>query len=349
MSRLPRHVHPGAWWLWALGLAVVAGLSDNPLVLGLVLVVAGLVVTSRRGTSPWARAFRLYLLLGGAVVAIRVVLYVVVGLKTGGHVLLRLPSPTLPTWAAGITLGGPVSVEGLLGAALEGLRLGTMIACVGAANALANPKRLLRALPGALAEIGTAVVVAVTVAPQLADSVQRVRRARALRGQPARGLRGVRQVALPVLQDTLDRSLLLAASMDSRGYGRRTAAVGSSRPTAAALSLGGLLGAAVGVFGVLDTEAPPCSGCRCSSRAWPPPSSARGSAAAPSPGPRTARTRGDLPSGSPRPPGSWPRPAASPGPVSTRPPWRSRSSRSGSPACRGWPSSASSPRRCPPC
>jgi len=253
---LPRHLHPGAWWLWALGLAVAAGTTDNPLLLGLDLAVLGLVVASRRGDSPWARAFRLYLYLGLAVIAVRTVLYVLVGLKTGGHVLVTLPSPTLPSWAAGITLLGPVSLDGLLAAALEGLRLATLIAAVGAANALANPKRLLRAMPGALAEIGTALVVSVTVAPQLAESVQRVLRARTLRGQAGRGLRAIRQVALPVLQDTLDRSLLLAASMDARGYGRRATRSAAAHSVGSALALGGLLGAAVGVYGVLDTTAP---------------------------------------------------------------------------------------------
>ncbi len=260
MPTLPRHVHPGAWWLWALGLAVAAGTTTNPILLGVVLGVLGLVVASRRGDSPWARAFRLYLMLGGLIVAVRVVLHLLVGLKYGDHLLVSLPTPTLPSWAAGITLLGPVYLEGLLGAALEGARLAVIVVAVGAANALANPKRLLRAMPGALAEIGTAVVVAVTVAPQLADSVQRVLRARALRGQAGGGLRSVRQVALPVLQDTLDRSLLLAASMDARGYGHRTDRSPAGHRLAAVLSLGGLAGAAVGVYGVLDTEAPAALG-----------------------------------------------------------------------------------------
>ena len=37
-----------------------------------------------------------------------------------------------------------------------------MIACVGAANSLANPSRLLKAVPGALYEVGVVVVVALT-------------------------------------------------------------------------------------------------------------------------------------------------------------------------------------------
>jgi len=253
---LPRAVHPAAWWGWAVGMAVAASTTDNPLLLLLELAVVALVVANRRGSSPWARAFRLYLWLGLAIIVVRVVLHVVVGLKFGTIVVLDLPEVTLPSWAAGIQLGGTVYLEGLIAAAVLGLRLAVIIACIGAANALANPKRLLRSLPSALHEIGSAVVVSVSVAPQLAESVQRVRRARQLRGDTTRGIRSVPSVALPVLEDTLERSLLLAAAMDSRGYGRSAGAPTSRRMTTGAVTLLGLLASAVGIYGVLDTSTP---------------------------------------------------------------------------------------------
>ena len=56
--------------------------------------------------------------------------------------------------------------ESILAGLYDGLRLGTVVVCVGAANALANPKRLLRSVPAALHEVGTALVVAVTVLPR---------------------------------------------------------------------------------------------------------------------------------------------------------------------------------------
>lgn len=259
-ATLPRAVHPAAWWGWAVGMAVAVSTTNNPLLLLLALAVVSLVVANRRGSSPWARAFRLYLWLGLAIVVVRVVLHVLVGLKFGTIVVLALPEATLPSWAAGIQLGGTVYLEGLLGAALLGLRLAVIIACIAAANALANPKRLLRSLPSALHEIGSAVVVSVSVAPQLAESVQRVRRARQLRGDASRGIRSVPSVALPVLEDTLERSLLLAAAMDSRGYGRAGAAPRSHRLLTGGVTLTGLLAAALGVYGVLDTTTPALMG-----------------------------------------------------------------------------------------
>lgn len=252
-ATLPRALHPAAWWGWALSLAVTASLTTNPLVLVLIISVLTLVVISRRGDSPFARAFRYYLILGGFIIVVRLVLHILIGLKFGTIELIQLPSFRLPSWMAGIVLLGPIYLEGLVLAMTEGLRLATIIACVGAANALANPKRLLRAVPSALRDIGTALVVAVSVAPQLAESAVRVMRARQLRGDHRSGLRGLRHVAIPVLHDTLERSIHLAASMDSRGYGRREHLGRRAEHITTALTLGGLVVAALGLYGVFTS------------------------------------------------------------------------------------------------
>jgi energy-coupling factor transport system permease protein len=256
VSRLPRALHPGAWWLWALGLAAAASRTTNPLLLALIVAVAGLVVANRRGDAPWAFAFRFYLWGGLFLVLSRVVFRVVFGGGETGHVLLRLPEIPLPHQAAGIHLLGPVSAEYLLGGLYDGMRLATMLICLGAANALADPKRMLKAVPGALYEVGTAVVVALSVAPQLVESVLRVRRARKLRGGRQRGLRAVRGIVMPVLVDALDRSLMLAAAMDSRGYGRGGGASRAVRLVTGSLVVAGLLGVCVGVYGLLDGTSP---------------------------------------------------------------------------------------------
>jgi energy-coupling factor transport system permease protein len=144
----------------------------------------------------------------------------------------------------------------VLSAAFDGLRLACLLCCIGAANTLANPKRALRLLPGALYELGVAVTVALSVAPQLVESVQRVARARRLRAGRSRGFKALRSVAVPVLHDALDRSLRLAAAMDSRGYGRAGSTPPRTRQLTAALLVTGLAGLCVGVYGLLDPTVP---------------------------------------------------------------------------------------------
>ena len=255
-ERLPRALHPGAWWLWALGMATAASRTTNPVLLVLIGAVVAQVVAARRTDAPWALGFKMYVYLGLIVIAIRVIFRMLLDGQYGAPILFTLPEVPLPAAAAGIRIGGPVSLEGLLAAFYDGLRLATLLLCVGAANVLANPKRLLKAMPAALHEIGVAVTVALTVAPQLIESGQRVRRARRLRGEERRRFHVFREIAIPVMTDALDRSLLLAAAMDSRGYGRAADVPVRTRAVTGALLLAGLLGICVGSYGLLDSTAP---------------------------------------------------------------------------------------------
>jgi energy-coupling factor transport system permease protein len=246
--RLARSLHPLAWWLWALGLTVAASRTTNPLLLGAVLGVVSWVVVARRSDAPWANAFRLYLIAGAVVVVLRVLVRIVFGGDQGTHVLVSLPTVALPHVAAGIRLFGDVTAESLLSGLYDGLRLATMVICLGAANALANPRRLLRSMPPALHEVSTAVVVALSVFPQLAESVVRVSRARRLRPASERHrIAAMRSIVIPVLEDALDRSLLLAASMDARGYGRNGERSPRRARAAGVLLVGGLAASASAV------------------------------------------------------------------------------------------------------
>ncbi|MEC4017758.1 energy-coupling factor transporter transmembrane component T [Streptomyces sp. H27-D2] len=248
-------LHAGAWWLWALGLATAASRTTNPLLLALLVVTAGYVVAARRTDAPWARSYGAFLKLGLLVIVIRLVFAVLLGSPIpGSHVLVTLPEVPLPDWAKGVRIGGRVTAEGLLFAFYDGLKLATLLVCVGAANALANPARLLKSLPGALYEAGVAIVVAMTFAPNLVADVQRLRAARRLRGRTDKGFKALLQVGLPVLEGALERSVALAAAMDARGYGRSAHVPPAVRRTTTVLTLGGLLGVCTGTYGLLAAQ-----------------------------------------------------------------------------------------------
>ncbi|MEU0383003.1 energy-coupling factor transporter transmembrane component T [Streptomyces chartreusis] len=253
--RHPALLHPGAWWLWALALGTAATRTTNPLLLALLITVSAYVVATRRPDTPRSRSYGAFVKLALAVLLIRLLFATILGSPIPGtHTLLTLPEADLPAWAQGIRLGGEVTAEALTFALYDGLKLATLLICVGAANALASPSRLLKSLPGALYEMGVAVVVALTFAPNLIADVQRLRAARRLRGRPDKGLRGLLQVGLPVLEGALERSVSLAAAMDARGYGRTAQVPAAVRRTTAALTLGGLLGVCAGTYGLLTAE-----------------------------------------------------------------------------------------------
>ncbi len=255
-----RGLHPAAWWLWAACLAGAASRTTNPILLLLIAAVAAFVVSARRTTAPWSRSIVVFMRLGLVVIVIRVALQIIFGNRLPGHVLFTLPEVPLPSWAEGVSVGGPVTAESVLGAAVQGLRLAVVLVCFGAANSLASPYRLLRCLPAVLYEAGVAITVSLAFAPELVLAIAGVRDARRLRGRPIRGLAGIRGMAVPVLESALDRSLQLASSMDARGYGRRVAVGRRTRRLATGGTAGGLLLIVIGVYGVLDTGSLPAGG-----------------------------------------------------------------------------------------
>ncbi|MCZ3388831.1 MAG: energy-coupling factor transporter transmembrane protein EcfT [Actinomycetia bacterium] len=256
-QRAARALHPMAWWLWALALAAAASRTLNPLLLGALIGVAALVVAARRTEAPWAASFRAFLILGTVVLGVRLVFEALFGAPIPGTTLFTLPELTLPEWMAGVRLGGDVTVEALVAAFYSGLQLVAILACVGAANALANPTRLLKSVPGALYEVGVAVVVALTLIPSALTHLQLIREARRLRGQPSRGIASVARTATAVLAGALERSLALAAAMDSRGFGRLRPLPAGERRVTAALTLSGLVALLVGGYALLDASTSP--------------------------------------------------------------------------------------------
>ena len=162
-----RPTHPWAWWGWAIGAAAVSTLTTNPLLLALVITAVLLVTLTRRSDAPWARSVGAFLVLGLAVIGFRVLLMVLLGGARTGIVVLTLPELHLPAWMSGIRIGGPVTLNAIMAAVKDGLRLATILICVGCANALANPRQALKTVPAALNQLSVAVVIALSVAPQL--------------------------------------------------------------------------------------------------------------------------------------------------------------------------------------
>jgi len=223
-------LNPKTWWLVSIAMVATSTASREFWLLTAVAAIsAGIVL---RGAfrenveirSQKLRSLTFYLQLAVAVFAIRVLFRVVFNLGVGGGetVMFELPRFAINLGIGEVQLLGPVSFQSLRAGALDGLRLAAIILSVGMANIQANPRQLLKTMPGALFEISSTISVALNLAPQLIESLQRVRRARRLRGRSA-GVSALPSLVIPVLEDTLERSLSLAASLDSRGFGRQTA------------------------------------------------------------------------------------------------------------------------------
>lgn len=213
--------HPLTWWLLGISLSLSSTVSASPVIPAAVCVLAILVmaVANRFGVKG-NLALSFYLLLAVGVIISRLVFKVVFNVHNSSEPTLL----ALPIFEFNLGFGDPVTILGnvsattLLSATLDGTRLAAIILGIALAVTLAEPKKLLRSTPAALFEIGAAVSMAINLVPQLIKSYKRVKQAQKLRGITGR-VSAFAGTAIPVLEDAIDSSLTLAASMSSRGFG----------------------------------------------------------------------------------------------------------------------------------
>jgi energy-coupling factor transporter transmembrane protein EcfT len=212
--------HPLTWWAGASAISMAVVLTKNTifnlLVVGGVSCLVYLINKSSVERTPWSGGLWFALKIAAIIIAIRTFVGVVIGVPIPGTTLFNLPIVYLPDWMAGIRVGGAITQERLTFAISEGIYIATLICIFAAATSLTSPHRLLRQMPIFIYEFGVALVITTSVLPQLVASAARIKTAQRMRGITRRGWSGV---ALALLEESLSRSLDLAAAMDSRGYG----------------------------------------------------------------------------------------------------------------------------------
>ena len=212
-------MHPLTWWLWSAFIATTLVRLQNNWLTVAVIALTSVLVAKFKSDGPWADSYKWALKLAAIVITIRVFIGIIIGVPVPGTVLFNLPLIPLPHWMAGITLGGAVTWERISSTILESFGIASIIALFGAATALTNPRALLRAVPPMFYEVAMVLVIATSITPQLVANLKRIRIAQNLRGINTNRFMSWRQIAMPLLEDSLARALELAAAMDSRGYG----------------------------------------------------------------------------------------------------------------------------------
>ena len=88
----------------------------------------------------WSRSIKGYLIAAGLVIVIRLFLEIITPDIFGDTLLFTLPQIDLPSFFVGVKLGGEIKANTVVYAFQEGLRLATILVCIGGAQSLASPK-----------------------------------------------------------------------------------------------------------------------------------------------------------------------------------------------------------------
>jgi energy-coupling factor transport system permease protein len=245
---------PASWWGLGVALAICAGTASSIWTIAAIIAFAILTILTARENAPWSRSLRFYLFTAALVIAIRVGFRIVFNYDSPSDFALDLPPVTVLFGPLGeLHLLGRVSSLTLTSALRDGLRMAAIILSIGLANSLANPRRLLKSTPSALYEVATAFVIALNLAPQLIASAKRIQLSDQLRSTTKKKGGGLR--LLPsILEDALESSMALAASMDARGFGRQGALSKSQLQVARLSSFFAVIAFAIGSYLLLTTD-----------------------------------------------------------------------------------------------
>jgi len=204
-------IHTTAWYIWLLAsLASLSG-TRNPLYLIVLLAEMALVVEAlytpvgnelRAPVAPGRFVF--FVVPAGALLN-------VLTTHVGATVLLRLPE-NIPLF------GGPLTLEGLVYGAINGLALAALFTAFAVLNLAVPIRDLIRLAPRAFYPLAVVVSVAVTFVPTTLRQVQQVREAQAVRGRRMRGLRDWLPLFMPLLIGGLEHALQLAEALTARGF-----------------------------------------------------------------------------------------------------------------------------------
>ena len=152
------------------------------------------------------------LLAGVSLIAAFAVFLNFVSAHLGTTVLFALPD-AIPG------VGGPYTLEALASGVSGGLTIAAAILAAAPFSLLLKSYEVMDALPPALSRTGTAIAASLNLVPAVATSFAEVTEAQRLRGWRPRGPRSWSEVVVPVVLTSVEGSIQLAESMESRGYG----------------------------------------------------------------------------------------------------------------------------------
>ena len=205
-------IHAVAWYVWLGCVLVATSLTRNPLYLLLLLakialVIESLCAPSTVDDSPIIVApgrFTFFVVPAG-------ILFNAFTTHTGKTVLFSLPD-ALPL------LGGPITLEGAVFGAINGMVLAAFFTAFTVLNLAVPIRDLIRLVPRAFYPVAVVVSIAITFVPTTRRQIQQIREAQAVRGHRMRGWRDWLPLFMPLLIGGLERAMQLAETLTARGF-----------------------------------------------------------------------------------------------------------------------------------
>ncbi len=199
-----------AWLCWGLATMTPLLLGRNPWILVQVLVIVA-VVRSVWRPAMTHQGMAWFIRIAATCVAVGVV-FNVLTVHAGDRIIASLPE----SWPV---IGGVLTWNALIYGILGGVALFTLVLTGITISTLMSWTDLFHAMPRRLSPIAVTGSVAWAFLPQTAVAWRHIREAQIMRGHRFRGVRDFIPIVVPLLAGGLERSLMMAEALESRGFG----------------------------------------------------------------------------------------------------------------------------------
>ena len=214
--------HSTSLVIWCLSALLPVALTSNPIYLVVTLILACVLFGAVARGSEDAEAWGGFARFGAFFVLLSMAFNLFFG--TGGEtVLVELPS-WKPQPDSPFQIGGSLTLEGLILALTSAMALVTLVLVLACFNSMVDHYFLLRSVPSFLNQAATVISIGLALLPQWVRAQREIRQAQALRGHQVRKLRDFLPMIWALLSEALEKAMVLAESMEARGFGSAGAA-----------------------------------------------------------------------------------------------------------------------------
>ncbi len=200
-----------AWIIWLIATLGALSATRNPLHLSLILLILVCMMKISRGGSKTGIPY---------LVSVFPLLLIMILTTTIFNTLIsHVGTTTLLTIPGQITLlSGPITLEAIVYGATNGLVLSGILLAFSIFNQSISVKSIIRMFPKAFYPLALIISIAINFLPIIRRRIEEIRQAQAIRGHQMRHFKDYAFLFLPLLIDSLERSMQLAEAMTARGF-----------------------------------------------------------------------------------------------------------------------------------
>lgn len=199
-----------SWIIWLIAVLGALSATRNPLHLILILLILGLMTKiikyDRKDNLVPISFFPFFLLIILTAAVFNALLS-----HVGSTILFFIPGNV-------VLISGPITLEAIVYGATNGLILSGIFLSFSIFNQSLSAKTIIRMIPKAFYPLALIITIAINFLPSIRRRLEEIRQAQAIRGHQLRNIGDYASLFLPLLIDSLERSMQLAESMTSRGF-----------------------------------------------------------------------------------------------------------------------------------